>query len=278
MLPTGENRVPKTLTIFLLAALSFNASAQTFHERFHEGNRLLRDGDHKGAETMYRDLLIDEPESDVLQYGLAASEYHKGLMFLRDGIKEDIATTFNKAADEFRDLAASQDTFVRKNVDYNIANAMALIAKNPPEDGKQEEVVAAFEVAILGYEEVLRKYPDHARAKKNLDHMRYLFKKMLQNPPQQQQGEGEESGEGDQDQPPSDQQQEQEQGQQDQQEQQQQDGQQSQQESSGAPNSQQAPDRQTIEAILESLEDLDKREQRHNRNKRTQVRILKNWW
>lgn len=264
------------LLVALLSVVALNVSAQTFKERLEEGNRLLREGNHTGAETAYSDLLLDEPESDVLQYGIAASQYHKGLWFLEEKMKEDLTTTFSKAAEEFGTLAASQDSFVRRNIDYNIANAKALIAKNPREGIKPEVLIAYFEEAIMGYEEALRKYPDHASAKKNLDHLRYLLKKKLQDPSQQQQGEGNDSNEGDQ--KPSDQEQEQQDGDEEQEENQQQEGQQSQQESTGAPNNQQSPDRQTIEAILESLEELDKREQQHTRNRRSQVRILKNWW
>lgn len=274
----------KFVAIAAALAISTPAFAQSVHKRLEEGNQLLRNGNAEGALAVYRDIMTDEPGLDVLQYAVGATHYQKALQLMEDNAPQDSTAALDEAGESFKELATSNDPFVRRNVDYNVANTMALKAKQTAGIGNHEETIEAFEQAIHGYEDVLRVNPDHQQAKANLDHMRYLLKKMMQNPPPQN-NEGNEQQQGDQ-QDDSDQQNQQQQDQQQQQQQdqqqgnqeQEQEGQQSEQQSSGAPSGENAPDRETIEAILESLEDLDNREQRSNRNRRSNVRILKNWW
>lgn len=276
------NNMRKLCITLICAAFAGWAAAQSFEERLMHGNERLRTGRPEEAIATFRDLLIDKPESDILEYGIGAGQYHKALDLLEQDAKEDALNQLEEAVSTFDELRGSSEKFIRQNIGFNTANAAALRAKSMMDSQNMDETIDAFEQAIMQYEDVLYRNPDHEAARKNLDHLRYLLKKMLQNPQQQQEGQGQGQGEGENEeqnqQQSQNEQQQQQQQQQEGDQQQQQQGQQSEDASAGQPTQQMNPDRQTIEAILESLEELDRREQRRTRNQRDSVQTLRKWW
>ena len=142
-------------------------------------------------------------------------------------------------------------------------------------------------LTIVAYEKVLRQQPDHAGAKTNLNHARYLLKTMLQDPPQEQQNADDEGGE---------------EGEQGRNEQQSEEGENSEQEgqegeeeppegedesdpseSGGDPQDASAQTQplkdQNIEAILQSLEDKNREEQKNLRKAKGPPKIREGkWW
>ena len=276
--------------------------AESFRSRLEQAHALLREGDVQGAMALYRDLQTDDPESDVLYYNIARVHYDGAMQEAELEAHEDALASLEQAKEAFAKVLHSADPQVRRDAAFNHANCVAQVAKLSATAQKHQETVEAFEQSVAEYEDFLRQHPDHQGARNNLDHMRYLLKSMLQNPPppQQQQGEGDEN---------QDQEQQDDQGQDQQQEQEGQQQQQDQEEGAGekqeeqeeqeeqpeqqpqaqeqeeSEDSEQSPedepppdDRQNVEAILQSLEDIDEQEQRETRTQPADSRLRNNWW
>jgi hypothetical protein len=304
----------------LLIALSFLCLASAWADppsaRLEEGHAHLRVGDTESALTVYRDLLVDYPDSDVLHYNIGCAQYTDALRRLEHEDGPDALETLNEASTAFMQAQRSPDRGLRMRAGYNLANSKAQAAKFLAGSGQQEETITAFESSIVEYESFLSQFPKHASAKHNLDHMRYLLKRMLQQPPQEQDQQDQQQDDSEEDQEEGDEQQEQPQDgeaedqapsdssedeQQDQEQEEQQeeenqeeseDEQQAQQEESDGSNEEQdqqqqqeaeaseseMPDRQTIEAILESLEEQDQREQKEVRSAPLDQNMRPEWW
>ena len=234
------------------------AAADAFDERLKQGFGHLRAGDVDAAVDVFRDLQTEAPDSDLIKYSLAATKYRQALKDLENNLAEEAVTQLQEARADMHNLAASPDPFVSQNAAFIAANCDAQLAKQMAAAGDQKKTLDAFRGAIEGYEEVLRQAPEHAGARQNREHMRYLLKRMLQNPPpeQPQQGEGEdeqqEQQEGDQEQQsqqqqPGDQSEQQDEQKQDQQQQQQGDNQEQQQPEEGEEQQEPAPEEQESE-------------------------------
>ena len=276
------------------------ARADTFNDEVRRANELLRNGKPEEAIAVYRDLQIEEPESDLLYYGMACADYESAMTKFAEEAVDEAAEAMNRAKTGFERASMSSDGEIRTGARYNLANCLAQDAKQLTGTSGYEATVDAFKASIDAYEQFLQAYPEHEGARRNLDHMRYLLKKMLQNPPpkqeQNQQGGNEEQSEDQQDgedqekqETSQDEQQEQrqEQSEQDQQDQQQSEDeprpegaaqeQAEQSEQTEDQQTQEPRDRQTVEAILQSLEDMDKREQKDTRRPQS-VEVGREWW
>jgi hypothetical protein len=290
--------------ICLLAVTVCVYAAESFDSRLAKANKTLENGDPDGALGMYRDLQTEDPESEALYYGMGCAEYKQGSKLVEDKAPRDAVESFKTAKESFEKTLNARDPEIRRNARYDHANATAQIAINSIGAQQYEESKKAFEESVKEYEDLLKQYPDMTAARQNLDHMRYLLKSMLQNPPppqQQQQGQGESK------QDPNQQQQDQQQGK----NQQQKGEEQKNDQKEGQDNQEQKPDQkqgeakvaatdkdqqeqkdeqkeakdnpppesqQNVEAILQSLEDVDKRAQKETKNARTGTEIRKDWW
>ena len=303
----------------VLCGFAAHGMADSFRERLNATNELLRKGDVEGALNGYRDLRVDEPESPELQYNMGCAEYQEALRTMEGGAAGPEENPFDEARASFEKALAAGSGPIRPDAAFNRANSLAQYAKHMPSDAEQDALIDAYQQSISAYEDTLRQFPEHAGARKNLDHMRYLLKKMLQNPPppEDQQGKGEnqpqEQQQQDEQQPeqsPNPQQgnESEQQSQQDTQAENEQDQSQEQEpqpnqgdeqqeqepeqtqtasepesqlddpQSAEASESGEVPDRQTVEALLQSLEDRDQLEQRAERRQPRQTRIKGQWW
>ncbi len=269
--------------ILPMLMLCVAAYAEDFGPRFEKGYSQLRNGDPEAALASFNELLTETPDSDLVRYSIAAAEYAKGVKDLEAGGAEAGMQGLTKAKSDFDALSGAMTPFVVRESGFGAANASAQIAKHYNEQEQYKERVEALQTAVAGYEGVLDQYPDHKAAARNLNHTRYLLKKMLQNPPENQdksKDEGNDPGEnGEQDQEqqkgdqPQDQQPEDQQGDQDQD--QQEDGQPQDQKSVGK----KTDDNANIEAILDSLEDKNREEQKNLRKAKGAPKVVNGkWW
>jgi hypothetical protein len=310
------------LLIVLAVTFASVAQGESFASRYNAANDLLREGKTNDALDAYRDLQIDDPESPRIYYGEGLAQYKRALDATKANEFVEGSHPFDEAKASFEKAQSAASTEVRRNARFNRANTIAQYAKHPGPNADQEMLKQAFEESIATYEEILEQDPDHKGARQNLDHMRYLLKKMLQNPPedqQQDQQQGGDQNENDQsdeqqenqdqqsesdesqdeqhqqqlqqqqnEQDPSEQdesqQQDQPQTEQQQQpdEQQQEGGQQDQSPTTAQSDTEQQEmepnDMQTVEALLQSLEDLDAQEQRQMRQARPSGQSRREWW
>jgi len=178
--------IPVTILCFAAAV----AAADSFRERLNAANEMLRKGDPESALDLYRDLRVDEPESPELQYNTGCAKYQEALRAIENDAAGPEENPFEEARASFQKALATGSGPIRQDSAFNSANCLAQYAKHLPPDADQQVLVDAYQQSISAYEDVLRQFPDHQGAQNNLDHMRYLLKKMLQNPPQPQDQEG----------------------------------------------------------------------------------------
>ncbi|MFP6597677.1 MAG: hypothetical protein VCC01_09495 [Candidatus Hydrogenedentota bacterium] len=285
----------KVVLYSMLLSSSFAVhGAEYFDERFAPGYQLLDDGEFDKALEAFNELKIETPESALVDYSIASTYYKKAVARISDGNKEEVIESLTQAKERFEELIRIPELFLKENAPFNSANCSAQIAKlyDPKEEYSQR--VIGLRTAIEEYDKVLRVDPGHVSAKKNRDHLSYLLKKMLQDPPPDQkspdegdggenENEGEEEKEG---QDPSEgENEEKKEGEEDDAEgdpeeddsendDQSQDGEQQQSSQNGK-----APEEANIEAILDSLEEVNKEEQKNLRRaqRAPQVKGGK-WW
>ena len=304
------------ITLAMMAVFTIGAGASSFHSDLAQGNARLRAGDVEGAMAVFRELQVEYPDSELIHYGIGCAHLEAAEQLLERNAVSDAMEAFELARAAFSRAQTGSDAAVRRNAAYNEANAMARQALELGHMGAQDIVIEAFEQAINQYEDVLRRYPDHEDAQHNLDHMRYQLKRMLQEPPpppeDQEDGQPEESEE----ETPSDDDDDEGEGpppETDQEEQDEQDGPSPDDPDGTADDDEDdatndgaepfddwdapedeapdplewdeaeeeeppSPDRQAIEAILESLMEMDEREQQRMRRGTPDERFPREWW
>jgi len=282
----------RILTGIALLLASAAANAGAFDERLEAGHALLEQGDPEGALAVYRDLQTEAPESDLLYYSIGCAQYDKGMADAEAGAAEGALESLTDAEQAFEKVIASPNDVVRRRAHYNRANCLAQRAEQTLAAGQYEAAGKQFEQALAAYDEVLRLYPDHEDACHNRDRIRYLLKKMLQRPPEQDNEEEQQSQDGQQRQQDAQEEPKKEDGQQQQSEQGQEEQQQDGQAPDGSPpdDAQQEPgeqprealeprdlDRRNIEAILESLEEMDEHELHDTKSGRGGY-VRGDWW
>lgn len=308
----------RSIAYIALVACGGFAQADAFRSELIRGNALVRSGDVEEALGVYRNLQVERPESDQLYYAFGcahfeAAEQHAGMKRL-----EDALTAYGEARESFERARLSSAPELRRNAAFNAANCVAKQALSLAETAEYEPTLEKFKESITGYEELLREYPDLSGARINLDHMRYRLKKMLQNPPPPQQAEedqqkaGQESsdkegkpeeessesknGEDNQQKPQEDAEGEQEEQSEDRQENRapqaespENQGAEDQNvleegeltdlgDADGEESPSQSLDRRSIQAILDSLEEIDQREQKELRRGPVTEHPRKEWW
>jgi hypothetical protein len=276
--------MPKSPWVLVLMLVSVAALAEDFGARFEKGYAQLRGGDPEAALASFNELLTETPDSELVRYSVAAAEYGKGVKDLDAGQTEAGVQGLNHARSEFEAMTGAQTPFVREQSGFSAANCAAQLAKHYNDGEEYNQRLQALQNAVADYESVIEGDPKHAAAATNLNHTRYLLKKMLQNPPENKQkskdDQGDEGAQGEQNQPgdQGEQPQEPEDQQQDKQDQDapadQKPGEPKNQKSTG-----QSTEDQNIQAILDSLEDKNREEQKNLRKAKGAPKVLDGkWW
>ena len=178
--------------VWLLSVLlsAVPALADATGQRRNDALSKLEANDPAGALEIYQELLIDEPESEQLLFGAACARYRQAVQDLGGGNAEEANTLLEQAKSGFADLAASPNRDIRALAAYNRANCIAVAAKavvpeQPQNRQEYDAGINALRDAVTAYEGVLQEFPQQRDARRNLDHVRYLLKLQLQNPPEE---------------------------------------------------------------------------------------------
>jgi hypothetical protein len=273
----------KRVAIALVVLATTSAFGEGFGPRFRDGYEKLRSGDPEAALASFQNLLTETPDSELVQYSIAAAEYALGVKEFDAGDIEAANESLQRARGKFDELRTASTPFVREQSGFGAANALAQVGKHLDEQQAYKERRDALQAAVQAYDAFLEVYPDHEDARTNLNHTSYLLKKLLQNPPPDQQSEDDE-GEGEN----QDQSQQGQQGQQPEQSEPQDDQPQEPEDSqsedtSDTPQDQASDSEKTqdenIEAILQSLEDKNQQEQKNLRRAKEPPRVRDGkWW
>lgn len=292
----GPAAVGAAAIVLTALTLCWPAQAGSFDRSLEEGFALLRSGNAEAALDAFRELRQpDAPNADLVNYSIGLAHYHHGLQESRVGPPRDNLERLELAKKVFEDLLASREPFVRKHAQYNLATSAAQIAKHHVAASQIEEAQEAFGESIRAYEAVLRMQPGNETAAQNLGHIRYSLKRLLQRPPAEtekrlpgDEDDGEEQGSGE-----SNDEEGEEAGDQGEEESQRDGDSEQAEEPMEAPSDRgeaaaltmeveeqaQTLSRENIEALLQTLEDRDREEQKHlRRAKRLQRRPGDLWW
>lgn len=189
-----------SLACLLLAGASAHADA--FHDRLSAANALINQGLFDQAVTAIEELKVDYPDRPVLDYALGTAMYQRAEGLNAAGKPGEALGAFKDAETRFTGISTHADTEVAFAAAFARANAITQQAKmTAASPDKYKEGVAALRNAEQAFVEVLKRDPDHQAAQRNLDHVRLMLKKLLQNPPEKPE-QNEEEEEQEQEEPP----------------------------------------------------------------------------
>ncbi len=259
-------------------------------DQIERGNELLKRGDAQAALELYRLLQVEEPSSGVLRYNMGCAKVSLGKEALEAGRLDEAFEHFEAALEIFENLPDEADASLKRDAEYNLVNTEGRQARAIAGAAPYEEALETVENSIRRYEEFLARYPDHEAAQHNLDHMRYLRKTLLDEPPPEEPQPEEDEDEGEEPEDEEGEESEPEDGEDGEEQPEPGEGEEEQDadedempaEPEPEPADVEAPEtpqtRQNIEAILEALEEEDNREQREMLREHDGPRIRMQWW
>lgn len=239
----------RILTIIILCAVGFSASAQASRHRLREGNRDYSKQRYEQAEVNYRKALERDSTDFRGQYNLAGDLYRQ--------------EKYSEAASHYQQALAAQGLSDKQRARtlHNQGNSML-------KNAMQSEQMEGLQQAVNCYQEALKLDPKNDDTRYNLAYARRL----LQQQQQQQQGGGQDQQQKDQQQKDQQQQNQQQQNQQQQQQnqpQQQEDQQQQQRQP------QQSQRKQDAERMLDAVRNNERQALRDKERSDKPVRIRK---
>ena len=181
----------------LLIGFLPGAFAESLHDRLAHAEQLRQDGKFDVAMGVYREVQVDAPELESLPYALACTAFGKAESLLYEA-PDQALEAYRAAATAFQAVFEARDDALRREARLGAANCAARIAeiearpeeyletpdKNavPPDEVKKR--VSVLRQASLEYEQFLQQYPDSEAARRNLERLRYYWKRMVQETPQ----------------------------------------------------------------------------------------------
>jgi tetratricopeptide (TPR) repeat protein len=153
------------ILLLLLTVVPGAAHAQGGHTKVQEGNQLYTEEKYDEASTKYRDALVDNPESSIINFNIGDTQYKIG--------------NFEEALQHYQKSTGADDLLLQSKSYYNIGNTLYRLGKLPE--------------SIQAYEKALKLNPDDDEAKYNLEYVRAKLKndaeKQQQNQQEQQQNQ-----------------------------------------------------------------------------------------
>ena len=149
-------------------------------DRIEEGNRLFKQGKYDEAITKYGEVLVNDPDSALLNFNMGDANYKAG--------------KYTDAINSFARVRAGDDDLQRiAKVAYNVANAQYRLAA-AAEAEKPEDALKAYAGALAAYRRALGADPTDQDAKfnyefvsKKLDELKKKLEEQKQQQDQEQQ-------------------------------------------------------------------------------------------
>ena len=138
---------------------AISAFAQSGHKQVTEGNKLYAEEKYDEANNKYRDALIENPESPIVNFNIGDVQYKK--------------RNFEEAIKSYEKSTFSDDISLQSKTYYNIGNTLYKMTKLPE--------------SILAYKKELELDPEDEDAKYNLEYVRAKLKDNSEKQPQENQ-------------------------------------------------------------------------------------------
>lgn len=193
-----------TFCAFLLAPLPAAAWLNPTRDTIDEGNRLFKQGKYDDAIGKYGEVLVDDPDSPLLNYNMGAAKYKAG--------------KYDEAIASFSRVKTSENDPKRfARIAYNAGNAQYQLGA-AAEAEKPQDALKAYAAALVAYRRALGIDPSDQDAKFNYE---FVAKKIADLKKKLEEQQKQQDQQDQQEQQPQDQQQQDQEQQQDQQDQQQ---------------------------------------------------------
>lgn len=219
--------------ICLSLILASSAFPQGGHKQVQEGNELYSQEKYDEANNKYRDALIENPESPIINFNIGDVQFKK--------------RNFEEALKSYETGTSSDEILIQSQGYYNIGNTLYRLGKLPE--------------SILAYKKALELNPNDEDAKYNLEYVRAKLKdnseKQPQDNQQQQQGEQQQQDQQDQGQNKNQDSKDQQQEQQEKNSSEDQQNQEEQQEQQGEATEQKEISKEDAERILDALKNQE---------------------
>lgn len=187
-------------SFILVAGLSVAihaAFAQSYSQRLRDANAHLQAGEPEEALTLYTDLKIDDPESDLIAHNMGLAKMRYADELRERGATGDAIQSLEEAAGHFEHAMDLGNEEVIESAEFAKANASFKSAEAHKDQSAFQNALEGYKQAISEYENVLRHDPTHAGARQNRNLAKLRLKELMRDtPPEQQQQEQEQSGEG----------------------------------------------------------------------------------
>lgn len=174
----GRRVAAAAVTLALaLAAVQTRAAAPPPKE-IAEGNRLYHAGKYDDATQRYGELLVDDPDSPVVRFNMAAAQYKAGKF-------ADAIATLQKAD-------AGDDAALAARAAYNLGNAFFRLGEQAAA-GEPQTALASYEQSLTAYKRAMGADPTYADPKFNHEfvaaQLEALKKKLAEQEKQQEDDE-----------------------------------------------------------------------------------------
>lgn len=169
----------------ILFSIVLSISSGAFAVSLSAAHEMLQKGDAAGALEALRELQVENPSDERVLYALACAQYRLAQTQAASG---DPAAAFKDAQASFESLSGAKDPKIAREASFDRANCLAQSAKLSMADPKNASAaIGALRSAAAAYESHLAAYPDDENAKQNLDHVRFLLKKLQREKKDEQQ-------------------------------------------------------------------------------------------
>ncbi len=178
------------IILLLTVSIASGAFAASSASRLAEAHGKLKANDTAGAIEILRELQVESPGDERVLYALGCAQYKEaesqqgsvvgGLVASGQPGGESAQSPYKEAQESFENLLEAQDPEIARNAAFDRANCIAQSAKlgmQSPEGA--QKAVGALRNAANAYQDFLRRFPDDKGAQQNLDHVRFLLKKLL---------------------------------------------------------------------------------------------------
>lgn len=151
----------RKMILFLILNVFFviSAFAQGSHKQVTAGNKLYAEEKYDEANNKYRDALVENPESSIINFNIGDVQYKK--------------RHFEEAIKSYEKSTSSDEIKVQSGSYYNIGNTLYKMGKLPE--------------SISAYKKALELNPEDEDAKYNLEYVRAKLKDKSEKQPQENQ-------------------------------------------------------------------------------------------
>lgn len=176
----------RSLPCLIALACCPTAAAESLEAVLDRSAHLLETGQAMEALRCCREARVEYPESAELLFALGSAEAAAGDRQLRDHATDAAAEAYRAARESFDRAAAGDAPYIREGAAYNAATSLVRLDTALDQPGAYAARLENLEQAVAALESVLKQYPGHERAQKNLDYARYKLNVLRQNPPQEE--------------------------------------------------------------------------------------------